>query len=89
VGRTRQMFVEGVLDWALRVRSRPRGRRKLAGGQEAYLVATACSARPDGLRLALRPDSGAPRGGPCEVGTAEAVHIKPMRVRACQACQVY
>jgi transposase len=48
VERTRQKFVEGGLDWALAERPRPGGRRKLDGKQEAFLVATACSAPPDG-----------------------------------------
>ncbi len=48
VERTRQKFVEGGLDWALRERSRPGGKRKLDGKQEAFLVATACSTPPDG-----------------------------------------
>jgi transposase len=48
VERTRQKFVEGGLDWALRERPRPGGRRKLDGKQEAFLVATACSTPPDG-----------------------------------------
>ena len=48
VERTRQKFVEGGLDWALRERPRPGGTRKLDGKQEAFLVATACSTPPDG-----------------------------------------
>ena len=48
VERTRQKFVEGGLDWALRERARPGGRRKLDGKQEAFLVATACSTPPEG-----------------------------------------
>jgi transposase len=48
VERTRQKFVEGGLDWALRERPRPGGVRKLEGKQEAFLVATACSTPPDG-----------------------------------------
>lgn len=48
VERTRQKFVEGGLDWALRERPRPGGQRKLDGKQEAFLVATACSPPPDG-----------------------------------------
>ena len=48
VERTRQKFVEGGLDWALRERPRPGGKRKLDGKREAYLVATACSTPPDG-----------------------------------------
>jgi transposase len=46
VERTRQKFVEGGLDWALRERPRPGGTRKLDGKQEAFLVATACSTPP-------------------------------------------
>ena len=48
VERTRQKLVEGGLDWALRERPRPGGKRKLDGKQEAFLVATACSTPPDG-----------------------------------------
>ena len=48
VERTRQKFVEGGVDWALRERPRPGGARKLDGKQEAFLVATACSTPPDG-----------------------------------------
>jgi transposase len=48
VERTRQKFVAGGVDWALGERPRPGARRKLDGKQEAFLVATACSAPPDG-----------------------------------------
>ena len=48
VERTRQKFVEGGVDWALRERPRPGGQRKLDGKREAFLVATACSTPPDG-----------------------------------------
>jgi len=48
VERTRRKFVEGGLEWALRERPRPGGQRKLDGKQEAFLVATACSAPPEG-----------------------------------------
>ncbi len=48
VERTRQKFVAGGLDWALRERPRPGGKRKLDGKQEAFLVATACSTPPAG-----------------------------------------
>ena len=48
VERTRQKFVEGGLEWALRERPRPGGKRKPDGKQEAFLVATACSTPPDG-----------------------------------------
>jgi len=48
VFRTRRRFVEGGLDRALNEASRPGGRRKLSGRQEALLVATACSKPPEG-----------------------------------------
>jgi transposase len=48
VERTRQRFVAGGLDWALSERPRPGARRKLSGKAEAYLVALACSAPPEG-----------------------------------------
>ena len=48
VERTRRKFVEGGLEWALRERPRPGGQRRLDGKQEAFLVATACSAPPEG-----------------------------------------
>src|SRR5919206_3746217 len=48
VERTRQKFVAGGVDWALREHPRPGGKRKLDGKQEAFLVATACSTPPDG-----------------------------------------
>lgn len=49
VGRVRRRYVEGGLDAALYAR-KPTGRqyRKLDGGQEAKLVALACSPAPDG-----------------------------------------
>jgi transposase len=48
VQRTRQKLVEGGLEWALNERRRPGGQRKLNGRQEAFLVALACSAPPEG-----------------------------------------
>jgi transposase len=48
VERTRQKFVTGGVDWALGERPRPGARRKLDGKQEAFLVATVCSAPPNG-----------------------------------------
>ncbi len=48
VERTRQKCVEGGLDWAWSERSRPGARRKLAGKQEALLVALACTDAPNG-----------------------------------------
>jgi len=48
VQRTRRRFVEGGVDWALRERPRPGKPRKLNGKQEAFLVALACSAPPEG-----------------------------------------
>jgi transposase len=43
VERTRRRFAEEGLEPALFERARPGGRRKLAGKQEAFLVALACS----------------------------------------------
>lgn len=48
VERTRQRFVEEGLDAALSDKPRPGARRKLDGKQEAFLVALACSAPPEG-----------------------------------------
>jgi transposase len=47
VERIRKRFVEEGLDAALSERPRPGGQRKLAGKQEAFLIALACSAPPD------------------------------------------
>ncbi len=46
--RTRQKFVEGGVEFALRESPRPGVGRKLDGKGEALLVATACSAAPEG-----------------------------------------
>jgi transposase len=48
VERARQRFVEGGVEWALSERPRPGARPKLDGKAEAYLVALACSAPPEG-----------------------------------------
>ena len=48
VHRTRRRFVEGNLDTALAEPPRPGASRKLTGRGEALLVATACSAPPEG-----------------------------------------
>lgn len=48
VYRTKQRFVEGGLDKALNDEPRPGAPRKLSSKEEALLVATACSAPPDG-----------------------------------------
>src|SRR5208283_2852424 len=48
VYRTKQRFVLGNLEAALREKPRPGARRKLSGKQEALLVATACSKPPQG-----------------------------------------
>lgn len=50
VERTRKRFVEGGLPVALNERPRAGGKPKLDGTQEAYLVALACSAPPDGRK---------------------------------------
>src|SRR5918997_1127948 len=48
VERTRRRFVEGGAERALNEQSRPGGRPKLDGKQEAMLVALACSQAPEG-----------------------------------------
>ena len=48
VYRTKQHFVERGLDRALSEAPRPGGKRKLAGPEEALLVATACAKPPAG-----------------------------------------
>jgi transposase len=48
VYRTKQRFVEGNLERALREEPRPGAERKLTGKEEALLVATACSNPPAG-----------------------------------------
>jgi transposase len=48
VERIRKRFVEDGLEAALSERPRPGGQRKLAGKQEAFLIALACSAPPEG-----------------------------------------
>ena len=48
VKRTRLRFVEGGLERALDDRRRPGKARLLDGKQEAFLVALACSAPPEG-----------------------------------------
>jgi transposase len=48
VFRTKRKFVEGNLEAALAEEPRPGASRKLTGKEEALLVATACSAPPEG-----------------------------------------
>jgi transposase len=48
VERIRKRFVEEGLEAALSERPRPGGQRKLEGKQEAFLIALACSAPPEG-----------------------------------------
>ena len=48
VERIRRRFVEGNLEHALNEDPRPGGQRKLDDKQEAFLIATACSAPPSG-----------------------------------------
>lgn len=48
VERTREKFVVGGLEYAVEDRPHPPKPRKLDGNQEAFLVATACSAAPEG-----------------------------------------
>ena len=44
----RKRCVEGGIEWALTERPRPGGTPKLQGKDEAFLIATACSAPPSG-----------------------------------------
>jgi transposase len=48
VERIRKRFVEEGLEAALTEHPRPGGQRKLAGKQEAFLIALACSTAPEG-----------------------------------------
>jgi transposase len=50
ISRTRQRFCEDGLDAALEDRPHPGSEHKLDDGQEAYLVALACSDPPDGRK---------------------------------------
>jgi transposase len=50
VEQVRQRFVAGGLENALNERPRPGQRRKLDGAASAYVIATACSAAPEGHR---------------------------------------
>lgn len=50
ISRTRQRFCEDGLDATLADRPHPGSARKLDDGQEAYLVALACSDPPDGRK---------------------------------------
>ncbi len=50
VERTRKRFVEGGIDWALNEKPRAGARPKLDGRGEAYLIAPACSAPPEGRK---------------------------------------
>jgi transposase len=50
VERTRKRFIEEGLDAALTERRRLGGRPKLQGKDEAFLIATACSAPPGGRK---------------------------------------
>ena len=48
VYRTKRRFVEDSLEAALSEEPRPGAGRKLNGGEEALLIATACSSPPEG-----------------------------------------
>jgi transposase len=50
VYRTKRRFVEGNLDLALSEEARPGAARKLSGKETALLIATACSAPPEGRK---------------------------------------
>src|ERR1700686_5008531 len=51
VYRTKRRFGEGNLGGVLREEPRPGAERKLAGKEEALLVATACASPPEGRAL--------------------------------------
>jgi transposase len=51
VARIRQRFVEGGVQQALTEDHRRGGKRKLDDKQEAFLIATACSAPPHGRKV--------------------------------------
>jgi transposase len=51
VGRIRQRFVDGGVEHALTEDHRAGGKRKLDEKQEAFLIATACSAPPSGRKV--------------------------------------
>jgi transposase len=60
VFRTKRRFVEGNLERALSEEPRPGAERKLAGKEEALLVATACASPPAGCaRWTLKLLAGA------------------------------
>lgn len=48
VERSREKFVVGGLEYAIKDRPHPAKPRKLDGKQEAFLIATACSSAPEG-----------------------------------------
>jgi transposase len=50
VYRTKRRFVEGNLELALSEEARPGAARKLSGKETALLIATACSAPPEGRK---------------------------------------
>lgn len=50
VARTRRRFVEGGVEHALTENRRPGGQHKLDDKQEAFLIATVCSAPPQGRK---------------------------------------
>jgi transposase len=50
VARTRRRFVEGGVEHALTENKRPGGQHKLDDKQEAFLIATVCSAPPEGRK---------------------------------------
>lgn len=76
VEQIRQRFVEGGLDNALNERPRPGQKYKLDGTASAYVVATACSAPPEGHQrwtLRLLADKVV------ELGFAESVSHETIR----------
>ena len=76
VEQVRQRFVEGGVENALNDRPRPGQRRKLDGAASAYVIATACSAAPEGHQrwtLRLLADKVV------ELGLAESISHETIR----------
>jgi Homeodomain-like domain len=78
IERTRKRFVDAGLEAALHEQPRPGARRKLAGTQEAFLIALACSEPPTGRTcwtMQLLADRIVELGG-----------LRPLPMKRCVAC---
>lgn len=76
VERIRKRFVEGGIEWALTEHPRPGGTPKVQGKDEAFLIATACSAPPSGRTRWTLQLLAARR---VEVGVVETISDEPIR----------